>query len=114
VGGILGFLRSFLHRRRLSKQARRALHSLFHRPDLGQVSSLRRDHLGRAVLLGWEERDGVLKAVRFGIVRHPKPLPLPHVYNEVIEVYRYELETGELRIIASRNVTRRGPPPSVP
>lgn len=107
-------LRSFLRARRERREAERLLAALFARPDLGAISSLRPEHRARAVLLGCEAEGGRVARIRFGLVRHPKPLRLPGVCHEVIEIYVYDVAAGSVTVTGSRNLTRRGRPGAAP
>lgn len=112
--GFTAWWRQFRAKRRRRREARRLLAALFDRPDIRVVSSLRPDHRSRAVLLGYEGEGGDVTRLRFGIVRHPRPMPLRGVHHEVIEVYRYDVRTGKVEVVSSHNVTRRGAPGRAP
>ncbi len=98
--------------RRELREAERLLAELFARPDLTAISSLRPAHQARAVLLSHESEGGRVARIRFGLVRHPKPLRLPGVCHEVLEVYRYDVAAGSVTVERSRNLTTRGKPPA--
>ena len=112
MGWITAF-RQFLAARARERRARRLLDEAFLRPDIETQSALRPDHRGRAVMLGHESGpDGAIVAIRFGIVRHPKPLRVPGVSHEVIEIYRYDVPGRRITVETSRNITLKGRPGS--
>ena len=100
----------FWQKRRLCGEARRLLAALFERPDLRRFSSLRPDHRSRAQFLGYEADENAVALVRFGLVRHPRPVRLRGVSHEVIEIYVYDPRKGTMDVEASHNVTKKGPP----
>jgi hypothetical protein len=102
--------RQFRQKRAEAREARRLLRGLFECPDLRRVSSLRPDHRRRAQFLDWETAGGEVVRVRFGLVRHPRPLRLRGVHHEVIEIYVYDVRAGTVEVVASHNVTRKGKP----
>ena len=104
--------RQFQHKRAAKKKALRLLGELFSRPDLSSFSSLGPDQRHRAVLLDYETELSEVRRIRFGLVRHPKPVRLPVVFHAVIEIYTYDVEAGTVTVTASHNVTRKGPPRS--
>ncbi len=107
-------LRTFLRARRERREAERLLAALFARPDLGSISSLRPAHRARAVFLGYEAEGGNVARIAFGLVRHPKPLKVPGVCHEVIEIYIYDVAAGSVTVEGSHNLTRRGRPGAAP
>ena len=107
-------VRTFLRARRERREAERLLGELFARSDLAAISSLRPAHHARAVFLGCETAEGRVARIRFGLVRHPKPLRLPGVCHEVIEIYTYDVAAGSVTVERSRNLTTRGTPGAAP
>lgn len=98
----------WLAERRLRRRAREALDELFaNRPDLLRQARLAPRHRHRLNVLEVEpdSGDGV-RAVRFGIVRHPRPHPLAPRGDEVLEIVEYRPAEERLRVIAARNLTR--------
>ena len=102
--------RRFWKRRARRRRAQRMLGDLFDRPDLRQMSSLRPAHRSRAVFLGYEAEEDEIVLIRFGLVRHPRPLPLRGVSHEVIEIYAYDVKAETVDVEASHNITTRGRP----
>ena len=85
----MGFTRTwrqFWRNRARTREARRLLSALFARPDLTRISSLRPDHRSRAVFLGFEAEEDAVSRIRFGLVRHPKPIRLQGVRSEGIVI----------------------------
>ena len=113
----MGFLerwRKSRRQRKFRREARRLLASLFSRPDLSEISSLRPDQYPRAVLLEWKVEEEAVVEIRFGMIRHPKPLRVPGVRHEVIEVYVYDARAGTVAVVRSWNLTKRGRPGGAP
>lgn len=109
----MGFTRTwrrFWQKRARKREARRLLAALFSRPDLNRISSLRPEHRSRAVFLSYETEGEVVSRIRFGVVRHPKPIRVPGVHHEVIELYAYDVAAGTVAVESSHNVTKKGPP----
>jgi hypothetical protein len=102
--------RDFRTKRARDREARRHLAALFDRLDLRRISSLRAEHRSRAVLLDFEAEDDRIVRIRFGIVRHPQPVAVRGVHDEVIEIYVYDVRAGTVEVAASRNITRKGRP----
>lgn len=101
-------LKDWLRRRRLSREARALLDRAFRTPALLRGTSLEPRHAGRWVLLGFEAAEGRVTAIRFGILRHPRPYPFSRQSHKVIEVYRYDVPAGKIAVEAGRNITRAG------
>lgn len=108
--GLLARIRTFLRARRELREAERLLAELFARPDLEAICSLRPAHRARAVFLSYAADAGRIARIRFGLVRHPKPLKLPGVCHEVVEVYLYDVVAQSVTVERSRNLTTRGMP----
>jgi len=112
--GLLEQWRRRSRRRRLEREARSLLAALFARPDLSEISSLRPDQLPRAVLLEWKSEGDSVVEIRFGMVRHPKPLRVPGIRHEVIEIYLYDVRKGAVAVEKSWNLTKKGRPGDAP
>jgi hypothetical protein len=100
-------LREWLRRRRLERDARRRLDDLFRSPERLRGTSLAPRHLARCVILGFDEENGEILRVRFGLVRHPRPYPFSRQSHQVVEYYLYDLRTAEVRVEHGINLTRR-------
>jgi len=99
-------LREWLRRRRGAREARAILTRAFRSPDLLRGTSLEPRHAGRWVLLDHEAREGRVVRIRFGILRHPRPYPFSAQSHKVVEVYRYNVETGRISVLQGHNLTR--------
>jgi len=99
-------LRRWLRRRRLERQARELLRTVFTRPELLRGTSLRPHHRGRCVVTDLKVEEERLVSVRFGIVRHPRPYAFSRQSHQVIEYYVYDVKTQALAILKGHNLTR--------
>jgi len=92
---------------RMRRRARRLIAGLFADPARLAGTSLRPAHGRRWVYVGHDEEEGRIVRIRFGILRHPRPLRISSACHQVIEYYRYEIETGEIRVERSVRIDRR-------
>jgi len=101
--------RSWRRRRALRRRAARELDALFReRIELLRAGRLRPHHRSRVHLLEVDPApDGTPARIRFGIIRHPRPHPLAQRGEEVLEILEYRPAADTLRLLASRNLTRR-------
>ena len=100
-------IREWRRRRRLRREARRLLDEAFAVEDLLRGTSLRRDHRVRSQLVDVDEEAGRIKAIRFGILRHPRPYAFSRQSHQVIEYYVYDLVARKIEVVRGINVTRR-------
>ena len=94
------------NRRRLARQAHLRMLSLFDDPASLRGTSLRPAHRRRVDLVDFEEESGELKTISFTILRHPRPYPFSRQFHEVMQLYVYDVERGNLRHEKSLNLTR--------
>jgi hypothetical protein len=99
-------LGAWWRRRRREREARRLLCEALRSPELLRGTSLRPSHAARCVLLEHEERDGRIRRIRFGILRHPRPYAFSRQHHQVVEVYLYDVEGGRISRLEGWNVTR--------
>ena len=99
-------IRTWLKRRRLEKKARGKLRDAFRDTGLLAGTSLNPHHSGRSVLIDFETRDGELRLIRFGILRHPRPYAFSKQSHEVIEYYRYDITEPRIQVEEGLNLTR--------
>jgi hypothetical protein len=99
-------LDGWLRRLRQGRAARRLLEDAFRSPERLRGTSLEPRHAGRWVLLDYELEGSEVAAVRFGILRHPRPYPFSRQSHKVIEVYRYDVRAGRMERLEGRNLTR--------
>lgn len=103
-------------RRRRGKRrraaARRRLREVFSTPGRLEGTSLRPEHRARADLLDfdWDEEFDRPVAVRFGILRHPRPHAFSRQFHEVIEYWEVDLlrETPPRRVKGVNLSRKRG------
>ena len=96
----------WLQRLRQARTARKLLAAAFRSPERLRGTSLEPRHAGRWVLLEYELAGSEVAAVRFGILRHPRPYPFSRQSHKVIEVYRYDVAAGRMERLEGRNLTR--------
>lgn len=103
------------HRRKLHSLARRELARLFDDPSRLEGTSLKPAHRGRVTIVEIEKSGEGLKAVVFGILRHPRPHPFSPQHHRVMEWWRLELPGGRIERAGSVNLSRQegrdGEPP---
>jgi len=99
-------MKAWWRRWRAGRLANRRLREIFVTPALLESTSLRREHAGRCLILEHEVVDGVVKRLRFSILRHPRPYAYSKQFHEVIEYYRYESDPPRLTREGSVNVSR--------
>lgn len=97
-----GWWQRFRERRRV----RRVLGALFERDDVLANCSLRADHRTRADLRDYELDGERVAVVYFTVLRHPRPYAFSQQRHEVMELYRYDVEAGEVTVHDSINLTR--------
>ncbi len=104
---ILQSLRAWRQQRRIHREASRLVEDLFRDPELLRGTSLKPHHAGRWVHLGHETDDeGRVTAVRFGILRHPRPYAFSRQAHKVIEHYTYFVKQRTLTRERGFNITR--------
>ncbi|MBN1418931.1 MAG: hypothetical protein JXP34_09155 [Planctomycetes bacterium] len=80
---------------------------LFADPARLAGTSLRPAHRGRWIYVNHEEEGGRIVLIRFGILRHPRPLRVSPASHQVVEYYRYEPSSGRIRVERSVRIDRR-------
>ena len=76
-------------------------------PACVEGTSLKPRHRSRTVLLDFEEKDGSVVRIDFGILRHPRPYSFSKQSHNVIEYYVYDVAAGLIERQKGVNVTRR-------
>lgn len=97
-------------RRRTWRTARRLLRDFFadaaRDPGRLEGTSLQPEHAARADLQDVEVADGALVALRFSILRHPRPFRFSRQFHEVAQLYRIDLASGTVEHLRSLNLSR--------
>jgi hypothetical protein len=98
-------MRALLRRTRLARRARAELRRILADPARIAGTSLRPAHAGRADLVHFEERDGVLTRLEFTLLRHPRPYPFSTQHHLVAEVWGIELPGGRPERLRGLNIS---------
>lgn len=100
------WIRNWLRKRKLEQKARELVAAAFvyKKPLAG--TSLKPRHANRWVLQGFEVKGDEIVAIRFGIVRHPRPYAFSRQSHKVLEFYVYDVENEIIQVTRGENLTR--------
>lgn len=100
--------REWRRRRELAKRARRLVTEALRDAEKLSGTSLHPRHASRFMVTDYQtkEETGELSWIEFSILRHPRPYAFSRQAHQVIELYRFDLLSGKIKVLKGFNVTR--------